>query len=232
MNYKHFLFLSVSIMVLVFMGCFGDNRRPPPAFRTQQLMTGQDVINASYSNISIKNATTSSVTASGIFIAGYDTNDCSVCTGTIVGGNNAIGALVEPVTFEAGQSIQIGQNYLYNLIYNGLYGVQQVIGSPCQLPGCSWPGDSTGITGWCLSINLMSRTTSYTSSSYTNGTDAAANVVPFSQAVSSAPFHYNYDLIDPNTLTVGTACLGPVVCNDQTLTCTVSSAQTLPFQSY
>lgn len=104
--------------------------------------------------------------------------------------------------------------------------------SPCALPGCSWPGDDPNVKGWCISINIVSLDANYTHSTYTNGTHPPANSPPYGAAGNSTPFNYNYDLIDPALLGVGNACLGPVTCNDKTLTCKVGVAQNESFQAY
>jgi hypothetical protein len=228
---KRFSFLFLISTIFIFSACTYSGRDQPP-FGTGQLMTAQDVLNSAYSNISIRNAAGAPIVASGIYIESFDLNDCSFCSGSVIGGNNVMGAVPGPVFFPAGESIKIGQNYLYNLIYNGIYFISQNSSAPCLLPGCSWPGDNTGVTGWCLSIGVMSRNSAYTFSSYANGSHSPSNVVPFSEAVTSNPFNYKYDLIDPNTLGVGGPCIGPVVCNDETLTCTVSTPQSQSFQSY
>lgn len=195
-------------------------------------MTAQDVQNNALSNVTIINGTTQSIAVAGLDIVSFDINDCSSCSGNIVGGDNLGGAVVSPVTFSANQKIPIGQNYLYNMIYNGLYYVQTVGSSPCKLPGCSWPDDSSSVTGWCLSMNVISRHASYTHSNYRNGAQLPANAPAYSQAGSSEAFDYNYDLINPAALGGGEACIGPIVCNDKTLTCTVSTAQNETFRSY
>ncbi|OFZ31290.1 MAG: hypothetical protein A2622_01490 [Bdellovibrionales bacterium RIFCSPHIGHO2_01_FULL_40_29] len=230
---KLILFFSFCITATALISCT-DSSGPYAAshFTTNQLMTAQDAVNSASSNISITNAAGAAITASGLYIASYDINDCSACYGSLYSGNNTTGALVESVSFEAGQSIEIGQNYLYNLLYSGI-SVMQLNGvpPPCQLPGCSWSGD-TPMTGWCLTLGVMSRNSAYTFSSYTNGSLPAANVVPFGQAVTSIPFNYKFDLIDPLTLGAGNACLGPIVCDDRTLNCSVSSRQNQSFQVY
>lgn len=197
------------------------------------LMTARDVTNNSLSNVSIKNGTSTAVTAAGLYIVSFDTNDCSSCFGNIVGGDNLGGAVVSTITFNANQSIPIGQNYLYNMLYNGIsYIVQTAGSSPCKLPGCSWAGDDPNVTGWCISINIGSRNSSYTHSNYQNGTNPPANMPPYSQAGNSNAFDYKYDLIDPNTLGVGNACIGPITCDDKTLTCSVATPQSETFQPY
>ena len=148
-------------------------------------------------------------------------------------GDNAGGAVMSPVTFKTDQALAIGQNYLYNMLYNGIYYIKNTVGSsPCSLPGCSWPGDDPNVRGWCISINVVSLNSNYTHSTYTNGSNLPASAPPYSYAGNSTPFDYKYDLIDPNTLGVGNACLGPIVCNDKTLTCRVGTAQNESFQPY
>ena len=230
---KQFFFIFLSLVIFVFSACLDDQEVTLPSpFRTEALMTAQDIENSASSNISITNETGVSVTGYGLFIASYDVNDCSSCFGNIVAGDNASGAMVQPVSFNADESIEIGQNYLYNMLYNGIYFIKNTVGSsPCSLPGCSWPGDSTDVEGWCVSIGIMSLDSSYTSSTYFNG-DNPTSVVPYGDAVTSDAFHYNYDLIDPTTLGTGNSCLGPIVCDDQTLTCTVSTPQSESFEPY
>lgn len=197
------------------------------------LMTARDLQDNTLSNITITNQTGQPVSASGLFIASFDINDCSSCFGSIVSGDNLGGAVVSPVSFKANQSLPIGQNYLYNMIYNGIYYIANTAGSsPCSLPGCSWPGDDPLVHGWCISINILSRNTAYTFSNYTNGANLPANTPAYSAAGDSTPFNYNYDLVNPLTLGTGNACLGPIVCNDKTLTCRVSTAQNESFQPY
>lgn len=195
------------------------------------LMTAQDVREKSISNISITNGTNQTITSSGLFIASYDLNDCSACTGGIIGGDNLGGALVSFVTFGPNQSVPIGQNYLYNMIYNGIYYARSNISTPCFLPGCSWP-DDIDIEGWCLTINAISLDSDYTFSNYRNGSNPPSNTPAYGVAGDSTPFDYQYDLIDPLTLGGGDACLGPIVCDDRTLNCKVSNAQSETFAPY
>ncbi len=199
---------------------------------TYAFMTLRDVQNNAVSNISIINQTSQSILVSGLYISSYDVNDCSACSGSIIGGDNVGGVVVSPLSFKVNQATPIGQNYLYNMIYNGITFITSNVVSPCALPGCSWPGDDPNITGWCISINVMSLNSSYTGSTFTNGTNPPASAAPFGAAGNSNAFHYKYALIDPNTLGVLSACLGPVVCNDKTLTCTTATAQSESFQPY
>lgn len=197
------------------------------------LMTPRDIKNSIFSNVSLMNQTGQSVTLNTLFIASFDINDCSSCFGGVVSGDNLGGAVVGPVVFNKNQSIPIGQNFLYNMLYNGIYYIKTVVGSsPCSLPGCSWPGDDPSVKGWCITLNGTSLNSGYTSSSYTNGSHPPANTPPYSAAGSSNAFHYNYDVINPATLGTGNACIGPIVCNDKTLTCKVNVAQSESFQPY
>lgn len=202
---------------------------------SQALMTAQDVNHNAFSNITITNRTNQPVTVYGLYIVSYDVDDCSVCTGGVASGNNVLGTFVSPVFFRANQSVPIGQNYLYNMIYNGLYALlSSVAPPPCLLPGCSWPTDISTIKGWCLTIGAMSLNSNYTFSSYTKPGYPPASIVPFTQAVTSPPnvFNYNYALIDTSSFATGTACLGPIVCDDKSLTCSVSTPQSEAFQPY
>lgn len=196
-------------------------------------MTAKDLKQSSLSNLSIVNRTTNTITASGLFIASYDINDCSACFGNVVAGDNAGGAMTTIASLKPNQSIPIGSNFLYNMLYNGIYFIKNTVGSsPCSLPGCSWPGDDTNVRGWCITINVTSPNSNYTYSNYTNGSNPPANFPAYGAAGNSTPFDYRYDLIDPNTLGSGNACLGPITCDDQTLTCHVASAQSESIQAY
>jgi hypothetical protein len=204
-----------------------------PDQNAQTLMTARDVQGPDLSNITLTNQTGAPITVSGLFIASFDINDCSSCFGSVVSGDNLGGAVVTPTTFNVNQSLPLGGNYLYNMIYNGIYYIKNTVGSsPCSLPGCSWPGDDPNVRGWCISINVVSPNSSYTYSHYTNGSNPPANTPAYSQAGNSTPFNYKYDLINPNTLGVGNACLGPITCSDKTLSCHVTTAQNESFQPY
>jgi hypothetical protein len=225
---KNYLFCALGGIFLM-LGAHAKNKDQ----NAYALMTARDMRHLDLSNITITNGTAASISVSGLFIASFDVNDCSACFGGIVAGDNLGGAMVSPVTFKANQSLSIGQNYLYNMIYNGIYYIKNTAGSsPCSLPGCSWPGDDTNVTGWCISINVVSSNSSYTYSNYTNGSNLPANVPAYSNAGNSTPFNYKYDLIDPNTLGTGNVCLGPITCNDTTLTCQVATAQNESFRAY
>lgn len=212
------------------MLCAQAQGKDPNAY---SFMTARDMKDLNLSNITITNQTAQSISASGLFIASYDVNDCSSCFGGVVSGDNAGGAFASTVTFKPNQSIPVGSNYLYNMLYNGIYYIKNTAGSsPCSLPGCSWPGDDTNVRGWCITINVTSIHSDYTYSNYTNGSNSPANFPAYSAAGNSNPFNYKYDLIDPSTLGAGSACLGPITCNDQTLTCKVATAQNESLRVY
>lgn len=225
---KHYL-LCILSGIIVITNAHAENKNPI----ADDLMTARDMQSLDLSNITITNNNTLPVSVSGLFIASFDINDCSACYGSVVAGDNMGGAVVSPITFKANQSIPIGQNYLYNMIYNGIYYIKNTVGSsPCSLPGCSWPGDDTTVKGWCISINVASLNSNYTYSHYMNGLNPPASAPAYSNAGNSTPFNYKYDLIDPNTLGIGNACLGPITCNDKTLACHVATAQNESFQAY
>lgn len=229
MTYRINYLLSILSAITLIANAYASDKDP----NAYSLMTARDMQNSELSNITITNRNAESISVAGLFIASFDINDCSSCYGGVVSGDNLGGAVVSSVTFKPNQSIPIGQNYLYNMLYNGIYYIKNTVGSsPCSLPGCTWPGDDPSVRGWCISINLVSPSTSYTYSHYTNGTNPPANVPAYSNAGNSTPFDYKYDLIDPNTLGTGRACLGPITCNDKTLTCQVAGAQNESFQAY
>lgn len=184
------------------------------------------------SNVSISNKTGKPINVYGLYISSHDINDCSSCFGGIIGGDNVAGAVASPIHFNPNQTLPIGQNYLYNMIYNGIFFVKNNGAMPCSLPGCSWPGDDPNVHGWCVSINAASLDSDYTFSEYTNGSHLPANIPAYSEAGNSTPYNYKYALLDPATLGVGNTCIGPIVCDDKTLTCKVATPQTQSFQPY
>lgn len=225
---KEYLFFVLTGTFLMMSAHAGS-----PDLTAYSLMTKRDMKDNTLSKITITNNTNQSITVSGLFIASFDVNDCSSCFGSIVSGDNLGGAVVSPVTFKSNQAVSMGANFLYNMLYNGIYYIKNTAGSsPCSLPGCSWPGDDTNVRGWCITINAISPNSNYTYSNYKNGSNSASNTPAYSSAGNSTPFNYKYDLVDPSTLGTGSACLGPITCDDKTLTCKVSTAQNESFQSY
>ncbi len=226
---KNALYLIGTLFVITSVHAQSNN---PDAYA---LMTSQDFRNDALSNVTITNKTGAPVTVGGLFIATFDTtntDDCSACYGSVTSGDNLGGAMVSPVRISANQTTPIGQNYLYNMIFNGIYYIRNTAGSSsCNLPGCSWPLDDSSLK-WCVSINAASLDSGYTSNpTYKNGANPAA-VPAYSEAGNSTAYNYQYDLIDPNTLGNGSACIGPITCNDKTLTCSTSTPQNESFQPY
>lgn len=201
------------------------------------LMTARDVQNNTLSNVTITDNAGQTVPVAGIFIPNFtasENNTCSSCIDSY-GSNSLGGTVISPVTFASGQKLSIGQNYLYNMIYN-LISSYNTSGSggtlACSLPGCSWPRDT--LVTWCININIISQHSSYTyNHGYVKSPYPPANAPAYSADGSASAYNYNYDLIDPNTLgTTPGLCLGPVTCNDKTLTCKVSTPQNESFESY
>jgi hypothetical protein len=130
--------------------------------------------------------------------------------------NTTAGSFVMPTLINAGQSAALGSNYLYNMIYGAIYYLNIIVPSSppgCALPGCTWGSDST-IYNWCIYLGALapvSNTSNYTST------------VPPSTDAASSPGLYNYNLIS------NYVSLGPISCNDQTMTCTVANQQSQPF---
>lgn len=201
----------------------------PENINAGPLMTTQDAANNSVSNLNLTNHTGTSLVVYGVYLYGVASIEPTLNCQTDVNQNNGTqnqfmaGTAVAPVPFAAGQSIAIGQNYLYNMIYNWIYWWETQNGDPaCKLPGCTWPGDNN--TVWCLQVGAISPNSYYTSSPY------QTNVVPFSWATTSIVDAYNYDLIPydpniPNDQDRVYSWIGPVTCNDQTLTCSTPAPQ-------
>ncbi len=197
-------------------------------------MSGHDLANNSVSNINLTNKTGAPITVYGIYLYGVATisPDLNCQNGIEDQGQNytqnpfMAGTVIEPIAFTIGQSIAIGQNYLYNMIYNWIYWRKSIGGDAgCLLPGCSWSTDTNQIN-WCFQVGTISPNSSYTSTSY------PSNVVPFSWITSwpinNLQYQYNYDLI-PNT--VDYVWIGPFTCDDKTLTCVTQTPQYQPFQA-
>ena len=205
-----------------------------PAFaqkEAQEFLTTRDVLtNDASANIYLHNSRSSAVTVYGLYIRQFALvnpgETCAQATeiypnpSTPAGflENITAGTVVMPTKINAGQSAIVGGNYLYNMIYGANYYVQNVVTSAppgCSLPGCTWGNDSH-IYNWCIYLGAMAPVS--VSTGYT------ANVPP---AVTEASLNgsYDYNLIGANNY----AYLGPISCNDQTLTCSVASQQTQSF---
>ena len=196
------------------------------ATESNPLMSVQDIQQHALSNINLTNGTGNAISTYGIAITSYDDNNY-YCSGGIISGDNALGYVASVVQFKANQTLAIGQNYLYNLIYNGIYTIVNSAGSsPCQLPGCSWPLDNP--TNWYIKINILSLDSNYTSSTYTHIPYPPSNAIPMGEATSSIAYHYNYQLVDD----AQQVCIGPISCDDQSLNCWVSTPQNQIFKAY
>jgi len=188
-----------------------------------EFMTPRDLLSndAAASNINLQNNRNLAATVYGLYVRQFSYvlpgNTCDQATVIYASTQNtAAGSVVMPTTISAGRSAAVGSNYLYNMIYQAMYYVNILFPSSppgCALPGCTWGSDST-IYNWCVYLGALAPnniSTSYTS-----------NVPPSTDSVSSASV-YNYDLVNSYVY------LGPISCNDQTLTCTAANQQTQSF---
>lgn len=184
-------------------------------------MTPRDRLGDTSANISLRNDSNSAKTVYGLYVRQYayvaSGDSCDHATVIYPAGSNInAGTMVTPVAINANKSAAVGGNYLYNMIYNAIFYENIIIfASPpgCALPGCTWGSDST-IYNWCIYLGALAPVS--TSGGYTS------NVPPLANLASSTG-NYNYNL------TSSYHYLGPISCNDQTLTCTVASQQTQSF---
>lgn len=184
-------------------------------------MTPRDIVQTeSGSQLSLQNNRSTTATAYGLYIRqyGYVTpgDTCDHATPIYASASNiTAGSVVMPIPINPGKRAIIGKNYLYNMIYEAIYYVNIIIPSSppgCALPGCSWGTDVTSYN-WCIYLGALGpvrTTTGYT-----------ASVPPSTVAASTGS--YDYNLISTYVT------LGPIACNDQTLTCTAESQQVQPF---
>lgn len=183
-------------------------------FLTSRDMLRDDVS----SNLSLRNNSGTNATVFGAYVRQYayvePGQTCASAT-TIFTGNITAGSVVTPTMIGAGKGAAIGSNYLYNMILAAIYYEYIIIPSSppgCALPGCTWGSDTTKYN-WCIYLGALapkSTTTGYTSS-----------VPPAADAASGGGYDYN--------LVSSYVYLGPIACNDQTLTCEAASAQTQAF---
>ncbi len=190
-----------------------------PAFAKNELldfMTPRDLLHAeANSNISLINNRGGAVTVYGLYVRqfSYVTPGDTCANATIMYDttqNTTSGAFVMPTVINAGKSAIVGSNYLYNMIYEANYFLSILSSANCALPGCTWGTDMT-MYNWCIYLGALAPVS--TSAGYT------ANVPPSASAASSGG-SYDYNLIN------NFVYLGPISCNDKTLTCTVANKQT------
>ncbi len=185
-------------------------------------MTPRDLLNnESTSNISLQNNGNSAATVYGLYVRQYayvtPGQSCNSATVIYPASNNiAAGAFVMPTVINSGMRAAVGSNYLYNMIYQAIYYEGIIIPSSppgCALPGCTWGSDITQYN-WCVYLGALGPVS--TSAGYT------ANVPPSTDSASSTGL-YNYNLISNYIY------LGPISCNDETLTCVAARQQTQSF---
>lgn len=233
------------------LSCFASTSNLQQQLNAVSLMTSQDLTNNQPSNLNLTNHTGQVITVYGLYLYGVafitPGADCTVGSGDSHGvkplGQNysinesMVGGGATPVSFGIGQSIPIGQNYLYNMLYNYLYWrvAPNGLNSPaiCALPGCSWSTDINTSPpnqyNWCFKLGALSLDASYTE----NTASPTSNVPPYAwpttfQTDPDSPPIYTYDLI-PSTYDY--QWIGPFTCNDRTLTCSTPVPQYQSFQS-
>lgn len=183
-------------------------------------LTPRDIASPqSWSNVKLKNLGSTPKTIYGIYIRqmAYVTPGQSCASATVMydaTDNAAAGSVVMPVTMAAHGGTPIGKNYLYNMIYGANYYALVTLHSPpgCALPGCTWGSDSITYD-WCIYLGALAPV------AVTAG--YSANVPPAASDVSGAGFNYN--------VSGDYAYIGPVSCNDITLTCSVATPQSQSF---
>lgn len=190
--------------------------------KSSLFMTSRDVLNHNAtSNISLQNTRNIATTVYGLYVRQYayvmPGENCNTATVIYPAANNTTaGAFVMPTVISAGKRAAVGSNYLYNMIYQAIYYENIIIPSSppgCALPGCTWGSDTTQYH-WCIYLGALAPVS--TSSSYTT------HVPPSADAASSTGV-YDYNLIS------NFHYLGPISCNDKSLTCTTASQQTQLF---
>lgn len=218
--------LSIIFVFVVFAalclaaGAQSTNKPSKPKHSTRFSTSKDLAASINESNFKLKNTGASPATVYGLYVRqfSYVAEGQSCTSATIMypsSDNISAGAMVMPVTIEANTEADVGENYLYNMIYNATYYLRIITPSSppgCALPGCTWGEDST-IYNWCIYVGAIAPV------SVTGG--YTAKVVPASDSLSGGG--YNYDLISSYEY------IGPISCNDQTLTCSVATSQTQSF---
>lgn len=222
MKTSFIIFFTVTFAALYpAAGAQAPNKRPQPKYSTNFSTSKDAADSVSASLFKLKNTGASSAVVYGLYVRqfsyvaeGQSCTDATVMYSTE--DNLSAGALVMPVTIEANTEADVGENYLYNMIYNAIYYLRII--SPmdppgCALPGCTW-GEDTTIYNWCIYVGAIapvSVTEEYT-----------AKIVPYADSLSQVD-QYNYNL------TSSYEYIGPISCNDQTLTCSVATSQIQSF---
>lgn len=189
-----------------------------------KFMTSRDLLNItnneSTSNVSLQNNRNSATTVYGLYVRQYayvkPGQSCNNATIIYPATDNiTAGAFLMPTVVNPGKKAAIGSNYLYNMLYEAIFYESIIIPFPpkCALPGCTWGSDTTQYN-WCIYLGALAPVS--TSSGYTS------TVPPSADAASSAGL-YNYNLISNYSY------LGPIACNDKTLTCAVANQQVQAF---
>ncbi len=214
-------FITVAFAALCLAaGAQSTNKRSKPKYSTNFSTSKDLAASINESHFTLQNTGASSATVYGLYVRqfAYVAEGQSCTSATVMyssAANVSAGAMVMPVTIEANTEAAVGENYLYNMIYNATYYhriVNVISPSGCSLPGCTWGDDST-IYNWCIYVGAIAPV------SVTGG--YTAKVVPSSSTLSGGS--YNYDLISSYEY------IGPISCNDQTLTCSVATSQTQSF---
>lgn len=207
-----FFLLSIIFSQFVMISAFAQTN-------SNEFMSSRDLLTSeSPSNISLQNNRSSAVTVYGLYVRQYARvtpgQSCNSAIVSYPASNNITGgSFVMPTVIASGGRAAVGSNYLYNMIYEAIYYLS-IIGSPvCSLPGCTWGSDTTQYN-WCIYLGALAPVS--TSAGYT------ANVPPSSDMASSAGL-YNYNLISNYNY------LGPISCDDRTLTCSTANQQTQSF---
>lgn len=187
--------------------------------------TSRDISNASNgesnSNLGLQNNRNVATTVYGLYVRQYayvlPGQSCNDATIIYPSANNiTAGAFLTPTVINSQKKAAIGSNYLYNMIYTAIYYeniIIPVLPPGCALPGCTWGSDTTHYN-WCIYLGALAPVS--TSSGYN------ANVPPSADLASSINL-YNYNLINNYQY------LGPITCNDITLTCSSQNQQVQVF---
>lgn len=213
----------LEFFLLILFSTFCTSAFAQPNF--SGLMTSRDLLNTnrneSISNISLQNNRNSATTVYGLYVRQYAyALPGESCDNAIIiypaTNNLTAGAFLTPTVINPGKKAPIGSNYLYNMLYQAIYYENIIIPSSppgCALPGCTWGSDTTQYN-WCIYLGALSPVS--TSSGYTS-------TIPPSTDSASSNGLYNYNLIS-NYIS-----LGPIACNDRTLTCIAANQQVQAF---